>query len=422
MNTARIEKAYEIAREIYAEHGVDADEAQKKLKTVPLSIHCWQGDDVGGFETAGSNGPGGGLAVTGRFPGKARTVDELRDDLRRALALIPGSHRLNLHAIYGEFGARPPDRNALEPDHFRGWVEWAREEKVKLDFNATCFGHPLAASGFTLSHRDKAIRRFWVEHVKCCRKVSSFMGRELKSPCLHNLWIPDGAKEAPVDRALYRGLLKESLDEIFAVEFSPSQVRDSLEGKLFGIGSEAFVVGSHEFYLGYAVAKQKFLCLDLGHFHPTESVADKISALLPFLPGLVFHLSRGLRWDSDHVVILDEDLKAVTEEFVRTHAFEKCHLALDYFDASLNRVGAWVIGARAVLKGLLRAFLLPAKKLAAAERRGDGFAGLALREEARTLPLGAVWDDYCLKSGVPPGAEYIADVARYESEVLVRRV
>jgi L-rhamnose isomerase len=420
MNATLIENAYAVARERYASHGVDTEAALEKLKTIPLSLHCWQGDDVGGFESPGA-APGGGLAVTGNYPGKARNVEELRSDLRQAFALIPGPHRLNLHAIYGEFGPNPPDRDGLEPDHFRGWVEWAKEEKLKLDFNATCFAHPRAASGFTLSSRDKAVRRFWVEHVRSCRKISAFMGRELKSPSLHNLWIPDGSKEAPLDRAAYRDLLRESLDEIYETDYNPSQMKDSLESKLFGIGSESFVVGSHEFYLGYAISRGKLVCLDLGHFHPTESVADKISALLPFVPGLVFHLSRGLRWDSDHVVVLNDEIQAVTEEIVRAQALDRCHLALDYFDASLNRIGAWVVGARAALKGLLRALLLPAAELAKAEREGDGFVRLALREETETLPFGAVWDHYCLTMDVPPADAYIAEVARYEAEILRHR-
>lgn len=420
MTTTRIETAYAIAREIYAEQGVDTDEAIRKLKAVPLSLHCWQGDDVGGFESPG-DAPGGGLAVTGHHPGKARNVGELRADLRRAFSLIPGRHRLNLHAIYGEFGAPPPERNALEFDHFRGWLDWAQEEKLKLDFNSTCFAHPKADSGFTLSHRDKSVRQFWIDHVKACRKITAFLGREQKNACLHNLWIPDGAKEAPSDRLGRREILRDALDEIFETEYHPSQMKDSLESKLFGIGSESFVVGSHEFYFGYAAARGKLVCLDLGHFHPTESVADKISAMLLFLPGLVFHLSRGLRWDSDHVVVLNDDIQAVTEEIVLSKALDRCLLALDYFDASLNRIGAWVVGARASLKGLLQAFLLPAKRIARAEADGDGFSRLALREEARTLPLGAVWDFHCLQSDVPAGAAYMAEIVRYESEVLSRR-
>jgi len=420
MNDSLCEKAYAVAREQYALHGVETEAVLQKLRTIPLSLHCWQGDDVGGFERPRAE-LGGGLAVTGHYPGKARTAEELREDLGRAFSLIPGSHRLNLHAIYGEFGPEPPDRDGFEPDHFRGWVDWAKDQSVQLDFNATCFGHPLAASGFTLSSPDKAVRRFWVDHVRCARKIGAFMGRELESPCLHNLWIPDGSKEAPLDRSLYRELLQASLDEIFETDYSSSQLKDSLESKLFGIGSESFVVGSHEFYLGYAVARRKLLCLDLGHFHPTESVADKVSALLPFVPGLVFHLSRGLRWDSDHVVILNDEVEAVTGEIVRAKAWNRCHIALDYFDASLNRVGAWVVGARAALKGLLRALLLPEEKVAKAEREGDGLAVLALREEARALPFGAVWDRYCLTHGVPPGDGYLAEIARYEAEVLSRR-
>jgi len=420
MNNDLAEKAYAVACDQYALQGVDTEDALRKLKTIPLSLHCWQGDDVGGFESPGS-APGGGLAVTGNYPGKARTVEELRDDLDLAFSLIPGPHRLNLHAIYGEFGPTPPERNAIEPEHFRGWVEWAKEKGLKLDFNSTCFGHPKAASGFTLSSPVKSVRRFWIDHVRCCRKVSAFIGREIKSSCLHNLWIPDGTKEAPFDRSLYRRYLRESLDEIFETEYSPSQMKDSLESKLFGIGSESYVVGSHEFYLGYAVARQKLVCLDLGHFHPTESVADKVSAIFPFVPGLAFHLSRGLRWDSDHVVILNDEIQAVAEEIVRAQAWDRCPIALDYFDASLNRIGAWVVGARAALKGLLRALLLPAAKLAKAEREGDGLSGLALREEAKALPFGAVWDRYCVMMGVPPGNAFISEIARYEADVLRAR-
>lgn len=421
MNDARIEDRYRCAREIYAEHGVDTERALGELKSVPLSVHCWQGDDVGGFERPDSELAGSGLQVTGSHPGKARTVGELRADLGEAFSLIPGSHRVNLHAIYGEFGREAVDRNAIGPEHFRGWVEWARESGLKLDFNSTCFAHPLAASGFTLSHPDKAVRRFWIDHVKCCRKIAAAMGRELKSPCLHNLWIPDGSKEVPFDRLAARTLLKEALDEIFEVEYSPLHMKDSLESKLFGIGSESFVVGSHEFYLGYALSRGKLICLDLGHYHPTESVADKVSAILLFSPSLVFHLSRGVRWDSDHVVILNDEIRAVTEEIVRTKALDRVHIALDYFDASLNRVGAWVIGARAALKGLLAALLLPEAELRRAEAASDGFRRLAIREEVGTLPLGAVWDRFCLEADVPTGGRWMDEIARYEREVLSAR-
>jgi len=421
MKPGRIEQAYMLAQELYADHGVDTDKALKKLADISISLHCWQGDDVGGFERPGAGLTDGGLQVTGSHPGKARTIDELRADLHRAFALIPGAHRLNLHAMYGEFAGRTVDRNEIAADHFRGWVDWAKQEKLKLDFNATCFSHPKAADGFTLSHREKSIRKFWIEHVTRCRKISAFIGREMKSACLHNLWIPDGSKEVPVDRLAHRSLLKDSLDEIFAVDFSPAQMKDSLESKLFGIGSEAFVVGSHEFYLGYALSKGKMVCLDLGHFHPTESIADKISGILPFAPGLVFHLSRGIRWDSDHVVTFNDDIQAVAEEIVRCRALDRVHIALDYFDASLNRVGAWVIGARATLKAFLYALLLPEEKLRASERAHDNFGRLSLREEAKALPLGAVWDQHCLRADVPPGSDWLEEVSRYEREVLSRR-
>ena len=421
MNPGRIERAYKIAQELYADHGVDTDKSLKKLADISISLHCWQGDDVGGFERPGAGLTDGGLQVTGSHPGKARTIDELRADLHRAFALIPGAHRLNLHAMYGEFAGRTVDRNEIAADHFRGWVDWAKQEKLKLDFNATCFSHPKAADGFTLSHREKSIRKFWIEHVTRCRKISAFIGREMKSACLHNLWIPDGSKEVPVDRLAHRSLLKDSLDEIFAVDFSPAQMKDSLESKLFGIGSEAFVVGSHEFYLGYALSKGKMVCLDLGHFHPTESIADKISGILPFAPGLVFHLSRGIRWDSDHVVTFNDDIQAVAEEIVRCRALDRSHIALDYFDASLNRVGAWVIGARATLKAFLCALLLPEEKLRASEKALDYFNRLSLREEAKSLPWGAVWDHHCLRADVPPGSDWLDAISLYEREVLSRR-
>jgi L-rhamnose isomerase len=421
MNPETVEKRYREAREIYAGHGVDTEQALRTLAGIPLSLHCWQGDDVGGFEKGGGSLTDGGLQVTGNHPGKARTVAELRADLKQAFALIPGPHRLNLHAIYGEFGGRPVDRNEIEPHHFLGWISWAHEEKLKLDFNPTCFAHPEAADGYTLSHPDRTVRKFWIEHVKRCRKIGAAMGRELLSPCLHNTWIPDGAKEAPADRAAFRGRLAESLDEIFAVEYGPAHLKDSLESKLFGIGSESFVVGSHEFYMGYAVSRGKLVCLDLGHFHPTESVADKVSALLPFLPGLVFHLSRGVRWDSDHVVVLNDEIAAVTEEIIRAAALDRVFLALDYFDASINRIGAWVVGARAALKGLLAGLLLPIEKVRAAEAEGRGFERLALREEFRSLPLGAVWDAYCLQQGVPAGMDWIDVAARYEKGILAVR-
>jgi len=417
MSDTRIERAYETAREAYGAHGVDTEAALAGLDAIPVSVHCWQGDDVGGFERTGADLAGSGLQVTGAYPGKPRTIGELRADLHRAFSLIPGPRRLNLHAIYGEFGGAKVDRDAVGPEHFRGWVDWARSEGLGLDFNPTCFGHPRAADGYTLCHRDPAVRRFWIDHVQACRRISVFFGHELGSPCLHNLWIPDGSKEVPADRAEPRARLRESLDAIFAVEHPAARMQDSLESKLFGIGSESYVAGSHEFYLAYAVARNKMLCLDLGHFHPTESVADKISAILPFVPGIVLHLSRGVRWDSDHVVTLNDELLAVAEEVVRTGALDRTVVALDYFDASINRVGAWVAGARAAQRAFLAALLLPVSDLRSAEEGGRGLDRLVLREEARTLPLGAVWDIYCLRRGVPPGSSWLAEIGRYEREV-----
>jgi L-rhamnose isomerase len=421
MDSSVVEKAYALSREKYAGLGVDSEEALARLQSVSLSIHCWQGDDVGGFETSASGLKGSGLQVTGSYPGKARSVQELRSDLRQAFNLIPGRHRLNLHAMYGEFGDRPVDRNGIEPSHFRGWVEWARQENLKLDFNATCFAHPKAAAGFTLSSKDPGIRRFWIDHVKLCRKIAATMGRELQASCLHNLWIPDGTKDVPVDRWTYRALLKESLDEIFETEYSPLQMKDSLESKLFGIGSESFVVGSHEFYLGYAFTKGKLVCLDLGHFHPTESVADKISAVLQFSDEILLHVSRGVRWDSDHVVLLNDEIRALAEEIVRGQALNRTHIALDYFDASLNRIGAWVLGARATLRGLLIALLEPRERLQELDGEGSALARLAALEELKAMPFGPVWDYFCLKNGVPPADAWLRDVEVYEKKVLSKR-
>ncbi len=421
MTSPQIEKAFAVGRERYAELGVDVDSALKSIKKISVSLHCWQGDDVRGFEHTAEPLESGGIQVTGDYPGRARTIDELRQDLDKAFSLIPGNHRLNLHAIYGDFGGKAVDRNAVEPTHFRSWVAWAKEKKLKLDFNATCFSHPRARSGFTLSSREKETRKFWIDHVRCCRKIAAFFGRELKSASLHNLWIPDGAKDQPADRWKPRELLKESLDEIYKTAFSPSIMKDSLESKLFGLGSESYVVGSHEFYLGYALAKRKMVCLDLGHFHPTESVADKISALLVFFDEILLHLSRPVRWDSDHVVILNDDLKSVAEEIVRGGALGRVHLATDFFDASINRIGAWVIGARAVLKAFLIALLEPKDRLIELERNQDYFGRLALLEEMKALPAGTIWDYYCLMMGVPPAAEWLKDIQSYEKTVLSRR-
>jgi L-rhamnose isomerase len=417
----KIEQAYEAARDIYARSGVDVEKALSKIERVSLSLPCWQGDDVAGFEKPEGREEGGGIRATGNFPGKARTADELRMDLEMAFSLIPGSHRLNLHAIYGEFGKNPVDRDEVDESHFQGWVEWAFKENLKLDFNATCFSHPLSEAGFTISSADPEIRKFWIEHIKRCRAISSHIGKALNSPCIHNLWIPDGMKDIPVDRTTPRSLLKESLDEIFSEPYPENEMKDSLESKLFGIGSESYVVGSHEFYLGYAQSRRKMLCLDTGHFHPTESLADKIPSILLFFQELMLHLSRGVRWDSDHTVIQSDELQSIAEEIVGSGGMERIHIALDFFDASMNRVGALVIGARAALKSLLSALLLPWEKLRAFEKDGNTFAKLALKEESKMNPVGAVWDYFCLNEDVPFQELWIQEIARYEEDVLLKR-
>ncbi len=421
MDSSIIERAYSVSREKYASLGVNTDKALERLRNLSLSIHCWQGDDVGGFEVASPPLEASGLRVTGNYPGKARNARELRADLRQAYSLIPGHHRLNLHAMYGEFGGKKIERNAIEPEHFRGWMEWAKTENIKIDFNATCFAHPMAVSGFTLSNRDAGIRKYWVDHVCLSREIAASIGRELESCCLHNLWIPDGSKDIPANRWDHRELLVRSLDEIFETEYPAIQMKDALESKLFGIGSEAYVVGSHEFYLGYALTRGKMVCLDLGHFHPTESVADKISAILQFSEEMLIHVSRGLRWDSDHVVLLNEDVQNIAEEIVRSLALDKVHIALDFFDAGMNRIGAWVLGARATLKGFLIALLEPIDRLESIDIRGDTLARLALFEELRALPFGPVWDYYCLTEGVPPGDRWLSDIEKHEKDVLSSR-
>jgi len=421
MNAEKIKDAYTFARKQYADLDVDTDKAIQTLGNVSLSLPCWQGDDVRGFEISDSPSGSGGIQATGSYPGKARTLEELRMDLDKAFSLIPGPKRLNLHAMYGDFGETPVDRNEIEPEHYLSWIDWAKKRNFKLDFNATCFSHTRADSGFTLSSKDKKIRGFWIEHVKRCRAISAHMGKSLESPCIHNLWIPDGTKDSPVDRWTHRALLKEALDEIYAEKYSPSEMKDAVESKLFGIGSESFVVGSHEFYMGYAFSKGIMLCLDMGHYHPTESIGDKISAILQFSEELLLHFSRGVRWDSDHVVNLNDEVRSLSEEIVRSNVLERVHFALDFFDASMNRVGAWVIGARATLKSVLIALLEPRKKLQELEDAGNYFARLALLEELKTMPFGAVWDYFCLTMDVPSGESWIKEIERYEAEVTRRR-
>jgi L-rhamnose isomerase len=418
---ADISKDYEVAKARYGELGVDSEKAIEALSKIALSIHCWQGDDVGGFESPDASLSGGGIQVTGNYPGKARNTDELRSDLDTMYGLIPGRHRLNLHASYGEFGGKFVDRDRIEPVHFSGWASWAKERKLKLDFNCTCFSHPKANDGFTLSSKDANIRSFWIEHVKRAREISAFLGKEQEGSCIHNVWLPDGTKDYPVDRLGMRKVLEKSLDEVFAQDWPASQMKDAVESKLFGIGSEAFVVGSHEFYLGYAISRNKLLCIDSGHFHPTELVADKISAVLPFVKELLLHVSRPMRWDSDHIVILNDDVRMLSEEIVRSGRLADIHIGLDFFDATVNRIGAWSIGARATLKSLLAALLQPHAELVRLEEEGDLIGRLALLEELKTLPLGLVWDYYCERSGVPVERELMGRIRDYETSVTSRR-
>jgi L-rhamnose isomerase len=420
MNSKQIEAAYKIAREQYGELGVDTDAAMRRLARIPISLHCWQGDDVGGFENTGT-GLTGGIQATGNYPGKARTADELRSDLDKALSLIPGKHRLNLHALYAETGGVRVERNELEPKHFKNWIGWAKANRIGLDFNPSYFSHSKSADGFTLSHPDKTIRQFWIEHGIACRKIGAAFGEALGTPCVTNVWIPDGYKDTPIDRKAPRERLAESLDAIFAKPTNPKHNLDAVEPKLFGIGSESYVVGSHEFYLGYAVRNRKLLCLDAGHYHPTEGIADKISSVLTSLDEILLHVSRGVRWDSDHVVILDDWLLAIAQELVRGNYLDRVHIGLDYFDASINRIAAWIIGTRCMIKALLIALVEPTAKLRALETAGDYTSRLALLEQCKTLPFGAVWDYYCVKACVPTGAAWLTDVKTHEKTVLSKR-
>ena len=421
MNPQSIEKSYQEAKSRYAGLGVDTDQVLEKLKQIPVSMHCWQGDDVGGFENMGSE-LGGGLAVTGNYPGKARTPAELRADVEKALSLIPGKHRLNLHAFYVEFpSGEKVDRNAIEPAHFKSWIDWAKSLGIGMDFNPTCFAHPKASDGFTLSHRDKSIRTFWIEHCIACRKVGAAIGQALGTPTVTNVWIPDGMKDTPADRRAPRERLKEALDEVFAEKLNPKHNLDAIEGKLFGIGAESYTVGSHEFYLAYAIRNNKLLTLDAGHYHPTENLADKISSVLLFLDEILLHVSRGVRWDSDHVIILNDELLSIAQELVRGGCLNRTHIGLDYFDASINRIAAWVIGMRNMIRALCIALLEPVDSLKKLETGGDHTSRLALMEELKTMPFAAVWDQYCAKQGVPVGMDWMADVKKYETDVLSKR-
>ncbi|HRV93617.1 MAG TPA: L-rhamnose isomerase [Anaerolineae bacterium] len=412
-------EAYTLARDRYAGFGVDTDQAVAVLAQIPISLHCWQGDDVGGFEDPEA-GLSGGIMATGNYPGKARTAAELRQDLDKAYSLIPGRHRLNLHAIYLEADRKIP-RNEIRPEHFAGWVAWAKENNHGIDFNPTCFSHPLAADGFTLSHQDEGIRQFWIEHCMASRRIGAYFGRELGTPCVTNVWIPDGMKDTPVDRLAPRQRLREALDAVFAETLDPAHNLDAVECKLFGLGSESYVVGSHEFYMGYAIANQKLLCLDAGHFHPTEVISDKISSILTYVDEILLHVSRGVRWDSDHVVTLTDELQAIAQEIVRGNYLNRVHIGLDFFDASINRIAAWTIGTRNALRALLLALLEPIDQLRDLENSGDYTGRLALLEELKGLPFGAVWDYHCLQQDVPIGVSFMDEIRAYESDVLSQR-
>jgi len=420
-NDKRVEKAYEIAKEQYSAIGVNTDKAIEQLKTIPISIHCWQGDDVGGFEQVGSKELSGGIQATGNYPGKATTIDQLRADIEKALSLIPGSHRLNLHASYLDNGGKFVDRDKVGPEHFQSWIDWAKGKVGGLDFNATYFSHEKATDGFTLSHPDKTIRAFWIQHGILSRKIGAEMGKQLGTTTVTNFWIPDGYKDIPVDRTGPRQRLADSLDKIFAENIDPKLNLDAVESKLFGIGAESYTVGSHEFYLGYVVSRRKLLCLDAGHFHPTEMLSDKISSVMMFCPELLLHVSRPVRWDSDHVVILDDELQAIAKEIVRSSKLDKIHIGLDFFDASINRIAAWTIGTRNMIKALLTALLEPTETMLKAELEMDFTRRLVMLEELKTMPWAAVWDYYCHTNNVPVGMSWFDEVRKYEKDVLSRR-
>lgn len=420
MKDKNIENTYAIANEMYSKFGVDTDTAIKRLQTIPISIHAWQGDDVCGFENQDGL-TGGGIMTTGSYPGRARTADELRADLQKALSLIPGTHRVNLQAIHVELNGKKIDRDQYWPEHFAAWVDWAKANKLGLDFNGSFFSHPKANSGFTLTSKDETIRKFWVGHGIASRKIGEYIGRKLGTPCVTNVWIPDGYKDTPVDRKTPRELLKKSLNEIFAQPIDKQFNVDAVESKLFGIGLESYTAGSSEFYTGYAAKNNIWLCLDSGHFHPTEVISDKISSTLASVEGLMLHVSRGIRWDSDHVVVMSDELLSIAQEIIRGNFMNRVNIGLDFFDASINRIAAWVIGARAMLKSLLIALLEPIDCLRTCENNGDYTSRMALLDEFKALPFGAVWDYYCANAGVPIGAAWLADIKNYEITTTSKR-
>ncbi len=415
----QIMKSYELARQQYKAIGIDTDKALERLDGIPISVHCWQGDDVHGFE----NPEGmltGGIQATGNYPGKSRNPEELRKDLEMVLGLVPGKHKLNLHAIYGEFGNEKVERDKIKPEHFKNWVEWAKKMGIGLDFNPTLFSHPLAEEA-TLSHQDEKIRKYWIDHCTASRKIGEYFGKELGIPCVTNIWIPDGYKDIPVDRYMPRKRLKDSLDEILKEKIDPKYNLDAVESKVFGLGLESYTVGSHEFYMGYSVANKTLLCLDAGHFHPTEVISDKIPSALLFLDQILLHVSRPVKWDSDHVVILDDELQAIANQIIRYNFENRVHIGIDFFDASINRIAAWVIGIRNTRKALMTALLEPTEELKKIELAGDFTSRLALLEEYKMYPSGAVWDYYCMKNNMPAGEEWLEKVKEYEEKELTKR-
>ena len=421
MKEEQIIKAYEDAKTLYTSLGVNVEQAVEKLKNLSISIHCWQADDVTGFENPDGELTGG-IQTTGNYPGKARTIEELKKDLEKVLSLIPGKHRISLHATYGDFAGVFVDRDKIEPKHFQSWIDWAKENDVKLDFNSTFFSHEKSKSGYTLSDFDPEIRKFWKDHLRQCRKIAAEIGKQQGDPCVHNIWIPDGEKDKTVSRLEHRKLLKESLDEVLSEKISTEYLKDCVECKLFGIGSESYVVGSHEFYMGYTVKNNMMLTLDAGHFHPTESISDKLSSVLLFVPEINLHVSRPERWDSDHVIILNDDLLAISQEIVRTGQMEKIHMGLDYFDASINRVGAYVVGIRSAQKAMLQALLEPTEKLREFEKKDKNFERLAYLEELKSLPWAAIYNHICLQFNVPVGEDYIKVVQEYEDNTTSKRI
>ncbi|MDR0286317.1 MAG: L-rhamnose isomerase [Clostridiales bacterium] len=416
-----VRESYDLAKKRYAEVGIDTDAVIEKLKKISISMHCWQGDDVKGFEDPNAT-LSGGIQTTGNYPGRARTPEELRADIEKAFSLIAGKHRVSLHAIYGEFKDGPVERDKIEPKHFETWVKWAKANGYGLDFNPTCFSHPMAADNMTMSHPSKEVRDFWIRHCKASRKIAAYFGKELGTPAVTNFWFPDGMKDITVDKLGPRKHLMESLDEVFSVQYPKEYTLDAVESKVFGIGAESYTVGSNEFYMGYAVSRGKLICFDAGHFHPTEVISDKLSAALLFIDEMLLHVSRPVRWDSDHVIILDDELRNIAAELVRNKFLDRVHIGLDFFDASINRIAAWVIGMRNMQKALLIAMLESTDKLVKFERAFDFTDRLAMLEEEKTMPYGAVWDYFCEVNNVPVGEEWLKEVKKYEKEVLFKRV